>query len=423
MGEKIDPHVSHQDHVVPQEQVPVEPPAMQQDTLQQAQGEESVESSHPPPEPKISPFGTGECGRTILSKKFIQIMRQNTAKPLHPILDVLVVGLESALCYNEIPSVLGLPRIQDIQTDLPAISSLLIDVFHEYLGDITTSNLRDFDVNQALFDNDCDGRGMEGKISVERSCGPPDFFFHIKNSHQVEHATDNKPRSIGPRYKLNPQAPSEIPGLDKKLRQFNRNREQDQWLSAVYLGSMLLCILLEKHDAFFNDCFNHLRVFINTSDVLYNKRKILFEREKFVDFRYDLCSVMDKYVDMLRRYLSWRFQEAKKELREAFVGCGNINPLHYISVDRNYVGAHPITSDLNFDQRKNKNVSEQVYREHRELSQEILFQMLHIIVEKEGLYYSPNVPIVRKLKLGYRLGKSHYTISSSCYNPLIFSYP
>lgn len=180
MGEKIDPHVSHLDHVVPQEQVPVEPPAMQQDTLQQAQGEESVESSRPPPEARISPFGTGLWGKTDLSKKFIQIMRQNTTKSLHPILDVLVVGLESALCYNEIPSALGLPRIQDIQTELPAISSLLIDVFHEYLGDITTSNLRDFDLTQALFDNDWDGRGMEGKISVQRSCGPTDFYFHIK---------------------------------------------------------------------------------------------------------------------------------------------------------------------------------------------------------------------------------------------------
>ena len=78
MGEKIDPHVSDLDHVVPQEQVPVEPPAMQQDTLQQAQGEESVESSRPPPEAKIFPFGTVECGKTELSKKFIEIMRQNT---------------------------------------------------------------------------------------------------------------------------------------------------------------------------------------------------------------------------------------------------------------------------------------------------------------------------------------------------------
>ena len=151
-------------------------------------------------------------------------------------------------------------------------------------------------------------------------------------------------------------------------------------------------------------------MFINNSDLLYNNRKNLFEREKFVDFRYDLCSVMDKYVDMLRRYLSRRFQEAKKEIREAFVGWGDINPLQFISDDKNYVGAHPITSDLNFDQHKNKNVPEQISKEHRQVSQEILFQMLHIIVEKEGLYYSPNVPIVRNLRLGYRSGKSHYTI-------------
>ena len=58
MGEKIDPHVSVPDHAVPQEQVPVEPLAMQQDTLQHAHGEESVESSRPPPEARISPFGT-----------------------------------------------------------------------------------------------------------------------------------------------------------------------------------------------------------------------------------------------------------------------------------------------------------------------------------------------------------------------------
>ena len=120
MREKIDPHVSDLDHAVPQEQVPVEPPAMQQDTLQQAQGEESVESSRPPPEARISPFGTGIWGKTDLSKKFIEIMRQNTTKSLHPILDVLVVGLESTLCYSEMPTVLGLPRIQDIQPELPA---------------------------------------------------------------------------------------------------------------------------------------------------------------------------------------------------------------------------------------------------------------------------------------------------------------
>ena len=151
-------------------------------------------------------------------------------------------------------------------------------------------------------------------------------------------------------------------------------------------------------------------MFIKNSDLLYNNRKNLFEMHPFTDFCHEFCRLMEKYVDVLRRYLSWRFQEAKKEICEAFVGYGAINPLQYISVDRNYVGAHPITSDLNFDQRKNKNVSEQVYREHRELSQEILFQMLHIIVEKEGLYYSHNVPTARNLKLGYRSGKSHYTI-------------
>ena len=124
MGEKVDPHVSDLDHMVPQEQVPVEPPAMQQHTLQQAQGEESVESSRPAPEAKISPFGTGAWGKTDLSKKFIRIMRQNTTKSLHPIL------IESALCYSEMSTVLGLPRIQDIQPELPALSSLLIDVFH-----------------------------------------------------------------------------------------------------------------------------------------------------------------------------------------------------------------------------------------------------------------------------------------------------
>ena len=133
--------------MVPQGQESVEPPAMQQERLHHIQQEESVESSHTPTEANISPFGVAPWGKTDLSKEFIKIMRRKTTKCHRPILDVLVVGLESALCNSAMENVLGLPRIQDIQDKLPSISSLLIDIFHDYLGDTTTSTLRDFDLN------------------------------------------------------------------------------------------------------------------------------------------------------------------------------------------------------------------------------------------------------------------------------------
>ena len=77
-------------------------------------------------------------------------------------------------------TVLGLPRVQDIQPKLPAISTLLIYICHDYLGDITTSNLRDFDLNQALFNNDCDGRGMEVKSLLNGVMGQRIFSFTLK---------------------------------------------------------------------------------------------------------------------------------------------------------------------------------------------------------------------------------------------------
>ena len=100
--------------------------------------------------------------------------------------------------------------------------------------------------------------------------------------------------------------------------------------------------------------------------MLYNTRKDLFEIQTFSDFCHELCSLMEKYVDLLRRYLSWRYEEAKKELWEArgmirdHLSYVDVNPLQYISVDGNYVGAHP-----NFDPHKNKNVPETASRHNR----------------------------------------------------------
>ena len=99
--QKIDSPVSDTDNVVPQGKDTVEPPAMQQERLQHIQ-EESVESSHTPAEANISPFGVAPWGKTVLLKKFIKIMRRKTTKCHRPILDVLVVGLESALCNSAI---------------------------------------------------------------------------------------------------------------------------------------------------------------------------------------------------------------------------------------------------------------------------------------------------------------------------------
>ena len=398
--------------MVPQGQESVEPPAMQQERLHHTQQEESVESSHTPTEANISPFGVTPWGKTDLSKEFIKIMRRKTTKCHRPILDVLVVGLESALCNSAMENVLGLPRIQDIQDKLPSISSLLIDIFHDYLGDTTTSTLRDFDLNRALYDNDWDGNGTEGKISVQQGSVSADFFFHVENRHGPDYVPDKPTRSIGPRYKVNPEAPSEIPGLDKKLDQFNRKREEDQWLSAVYLGALLFCILLEKnHSDFFKHCYDDLCAFIGDSELLYNPDDDLFAIQTFPHFRHALCRLMKNYVDRVRGYLCWRFWEAKKELREAFYGCGHINPLQYISEDRFYVGAHPITSDLNYDQRKTENFDITLSWEQRNLSAKTLFGILHNIVEQDGLYYSPTLPTINNLNNGYRVGKSHYPTS------------
>ena len=114
--------------------------------------------------------------------------------------------LESALCYSELPTSLSLPRIKDIQSKLPNVSSLLIDCIHDYLGDITTNNLRGFDFTVACCEDDCFGCGMEGKISVQCGFGPTDFYFFVENRQQMGFDA-YKPRSIGPRYKVNPETP------------------------------------------------------------------------------------------------------------------------------------------------------------------------------------------------------------------------
>ena len=256
---------------------------------------------------------------------------------------------------------------------------------------------------------------MEGKISVQRGSGPTDFYFHIENSQQMSYLPD-KHRSIGPRYKVNPEAPSTVPDLDRKLQQFNRNREMDQWLSSVYLGSMLLCILLERnHSGFFEKCYKELHTYIDNSEVLHKSGHDLFEIQTFTDLRFELCKLTEKYIELLRRYLSWHHEEAKKELREArlmireHLHHQDCNEWHFISVDENYAGAHQITSTLDFDPSQNENVPEAASRRNRQLSHTTLLDIIHLIVEQEGLYYAPNKPTIKNLNNGYKSGMSHYS--------------
>ena len=119
---------------------------------------------------------------------------------------------------------------------------------------------------------------------------------------------------------------------------------------------------------------------------------------------------MDKYVEMLRRYFHWHHEEAKRELREArnmiraHLGHHDCNEWNFITVDKNYIGSHPITSTLDFDPNKNKNAPEGESRHKRHLSKMALKDIIHGIVVKDGLYYFPHKPTIKTLHNGYGLG-------------------